>query len=81
MDTDFSRNNGFATREEVVALGPLDLFDLSQLEFKDITDARNGHLTLPALERLRAAVKRQADARGDDGRRRIFFVTEEGGAE
>lgn len=66
---DSSANNGFATREQVAALGPLDVIDLSQAEFKDVTDARNGALTLPALGRLRATASRQADAREREARK------------
>ena len=65
---------GLATREQVIALGALDVLDLSQSEFKDVTDARNGTLTVVGLERLRAAALRQAAAKGDDGCRRIEFV-------
>jgi uncharacterized small protein (DUF1192 family) len=51
------------SREQVQALGPLDVLDLSQLEFKDVIDARNGMLLPNGFERLKAAAIRQADAR------------------
>ncbi len=76
----FDQHPGMATREQMAALGPLDFLEVSQAEFKDMTDARIGGLTLPALERLRAAAKRQADTRGDDGRR-IFVDANKAQAE
>lgn len=39
--------------------------ELSQSEFKDVIDARNGQLTLPALGRLTAAAQRQTAARAE----------------
>jgi hypothetical protein len=60
---DLNRNNGFATREQIAALGPFDFLDVSQAEFKDMTDAYLGALTLAGLGRLRAAAQRQSDAR------------------
>jgi|GEM_PF-4834296 hypothetical protein len=63
MNNDFQRNNGYATREDLDVLRTLDVVDLSQAEFKDVIDARNGQLTLPALGRLRAAAQRQAEAK------------------
>ncbi|MGB8965930.1 MAG: hypothetical protein WCB99_09855 [Candidatus Cybelea sp.] len=55
--------NGYASRDEIAAVGALELHELSQSEFKDATDARNGELTTVGLERLRAAAQRQAAAR------------------
>jgi hypothetical protein len=55
--------NGYATRDQIAALGGLELHELTQAEFKDVTDARNGELTVIGLERLRAAARRQAEAR------------------
>jgi hypothetical protein len=60
---DLNRNNGFATREQITALGRLDFLEVSQAEFKDMTDARNGFLGLAGLGRLATAAKRQSDAR------------------
>jgi hypothetical protein len=53
----------YASREQVQALGPFDSLDLSQVEFKDVIDARNGMLLPTGFERLKAAALRQADAR------------------
>jgi hypothetical protein len=53
----------YASREQVQALGPLDVLDLSQIEFKDVIDARNGMLLPTGFERLKEAAIRQADAR------------------
>jgi hypothetical protein len=57
----------YASREQVQALGPLDVLDLSQLEFEDVIDARNGMLLPTGFGRLRAAAIRHADARGAAG--------------
>jgi hypothetical protein len=56
-------NNGFATPDQIAALGGLEVLELTQAEFKDVCDARNGALTIVGLERLRAAAQRQTAAR------------------
>jgi hypothetical protein len=56
-------NNGFATPDQIAALGVLEIHELSQSEFKDVCDARNGALTIVGLERLRTAAQRQTAAR------------------